>query len=353
MRKMVTVRKIANIEPIKGADRIEVATVDGWEVVVKKGEYQIGDLVYYFEIDSFLPAGDERWDFLEQRGRKTMMGREGYRLRTIRLRKQISQGLLLPVPPENLEQAQVFLDEETDVSYGFGVVKYERDEKPGCGNGKPKGSFPWFIPKTDEERVQNVFGKYQHKYPDVEFTPTLKLDGSSITVFCDVTGKYTGEEGYLGVCSRNLEVKDDEENRFWMGARNSGILSFTKDLCETTGGAFAVQGELMGPGIQGNREKLEDYTVFVFSIYDIANQKYLPWSEVQQLCYDYGVQSVPVVGDPLYITDFDSVKEVLDMAEGSSIINPVREGIVFKGVQQQRVVTFKAISNKFLLEGGE
>lgn len=119
MRKLATVRTISQITPIQGADRIELAVVDGWKCVIKKGEFAVGDRVVYCEIDSFLPIRDE-FEFLRSSSFKRMDEREGFRLRTVRLRGQISQGLLLST--SILEQSPELGD---DVSDQLGIVKYE------------------------------------------------------------------------------------------------------------------------------------------------------------------------------------------------------------------------------------
>ena len=347
MRKLVTIRVVGALTAIEGADRIEVATVDGWEVVVKKGEFQVGDYALYFEIDSFLPKQGEYsdlWSFMESRGTKLMDGKEGFRLRTIKLKGQISQGLLLPVP-EGVD-SKVCYEEQVDLSEHFGVVKWEQDQYQGRGPSDPKGSFPYFIPKTDEERVQNIYNKLNLQ--DM-YIPTLKLDGSSITVFCDPTGEYTGQPYYVGVCSRNLEIKYDPENRFWKGAINSGLIHAVIKIAVDHKIPIALQGELMGPGIQKNREQFEDYKVFVFNVYDIENKEYRSWSVVEILGDEYRFPVVPTLGDWQPVKK--SVKEYLEHAEGPSINNPVREGVVWKGTINGK--SFKAISNKYLLNGGE
>jgi RNA ligase (TIGR02306 family) len=349
MRKMVTLRVIKDIQPIENADAIEVAIVDGWKVVVKKGQFSVGDFVVYFEIDSFLPKHHEKaylWDFLEKQGVKVQEGVEGYRLRTIKLRKQVSQGLIVP-SPYSISESEGIYNEELDLSSVFGVTKWEPPlDRKVFGNMRTAGSFPNFIRKTDEERVQNIF----NKLAETVWIPTLKLDGSSITVFYDLEGKYSGEEGKLGVCSRNLELKDEEGNRFWEGARNSHILGFVKEISLSLGKSFAVQGELLGPGIQGNRETADFYQVWVFNIFDIDAQEYLPFWQVFSLCQRLGIRVVPSY-PTVKTSDFSGVEDFLQYAEGPSLTNKVREGIVFKSECGKH--SFKAISNTFLLKGGE
>ena len=161
-RKLVTIQKISDLKPIENADAIECAGVLGWHVVVKKGEFKIGDPCVYFEIDSLLPVVSE-FAFLSKSGVKKSYADgkeyEGYRLKTIRLRGQISQGLCLPISildgkkyPTDSRKNPVY-QTGTDVTSLLGVVKYE-PVIPANLSGQAKGLFPGFIPKTDETRIQ-------------------------------------------------------------------------------------------------------------------------------------------------------------------------------------------------------
>ncbi len=147
-RKLATVVKIADIQPIVGADAIVVAKVKGWNVVVKVNEYKVGDLAVYYEIDSFLPIRPQ-FEFLRKSSYKRMVSTEGFRLKTIKLRGQLSQGLLTPIPDGILNPK-----EGDDLTEALDIVKYEHPI-PAQLAGKIKGVFPSFIPKTDEIRIQN------------------------------------------------------------------------------------------------------------------------------------------------------------------------------------------------------
>jgi RNA ligase (TIGR02306 family) len=166
MRKLASIQKIKSLEPIEGADAIEKATVLGWQLAVKKGEFKVGDLAVYCEIDSLLPDRPE-FAFLKPRG---------MRIRTIRLRGQVSQGICFPLSilPEDIEP-----QEDMDVTEILGITKYE-PPIPAYLSGKVKGKFPSFIPKTDETRVQ-VLQKVLDKYQGISCYVSEKLDGSSAT----------------------------------------------------------------------------------------------------------------------------------------------------------------------------
>ena len=199
-RKLATVRKISDIQPIEGADAIEVATVDGWKVVIKKNEYKIGDPVIYCEIDSWIPHTVA--PFLTRPGHppKEYNGVQGERLRTVKLRGQISQGLILPCAKDIFQFHEA---EGLDVSDMLNIQKWEAPIA-ACLSGKVRGNFPSFIPKTDQERVQNLKKEFDGIYKDYIWEVTEKLDGSSMTVYM--------KDGEFGVCSRNLDLIEDENN---------------------------------------------------------------------------------------------------------------------------------------------
>ena len=260
MRKLATVRKIDNILPIAGADAIECAVVGGWKVVVKKGEYQVGDLGIYCEIDSWIPHALA--PFLSKgKEPRVFEGIPGERLRTVKLRGQISQGLLLPA----LGQTSI-TGEGDDLTEFLGIVKWEK-VLPAQLAGQAKGNFPTVIPKTDQERVQNLVKEIALAQGD-EFEVTEKLEGSSMTCYL------IGDE--FGVCSRNLDLKETEGNSFWATARAEDIETKMRQLrVKSTFTDFAVQGELIGPGIQGNIYNLSKCEFRVFDVYDIQYGEYL------------------------------------------------------------------------------
>lgn len=333
MRKLASVRKIHEIASITGADAIELAKVDGWQVVVKKGEYQVNDLVIYLEIDSWVPH--ELAPFLSKdKEPKEFEGVKGERLRTIKLRGCLSQGLILPIINGMIEG-----DDVTDF---LNIKKWDRP-LPAQLVGQAKGFFPEFLRKTDQERAQNLQSEIAAEHHSGSlFEVTIKLDGSSITVY--------HKDGEVGVCSRNLELKLNEENQgntFIKTATNTGLLSALKAL----GKNVAVQGELMGEGIQGNREKLPEHNIFVFDIFDIDNQCYLNpvsrsdvYDELIELGYIGEHCPIYSINSPLIS---DDVEELLGYAEGISLNHPVREGLVYKRMDGK--FSFKTISNKFLL----
>ena len=369
MRKLVTVRQIAALDPIPNADAIECATVDGWKVVVKKNEYEAGQYVLYFEIDSILPEGRPEFDFLMARGVKDLTTEEpgvrvrGHRLRTIKLRGQVSQGLVIPLPPEwaivqdkDVIYVETFWQEDafeldSDFSKIFDVVKYERPISPQM-QGKQRGAYPGWMPKTDQERVQNCFRNVENTAEP--WIIEEKVEGSSITIYWNET---------LGVTSRNIDlVLDQEGNTFVDTAHASGLLDWLEDHAEISGQPVALRGELVGPGIQDNIYGLNDFRIYIYDIFLPKDGGYVN-PQMRRLIMRMILESpmvdpeivfsIPVVQEVAF-TDETTVDDIVLSADGMSKINPnvLREGIVYKTFAEP-VDSFKAISNKYLLKEKE
>jgi RNA ligase (TIGR02306 family) len=339
-RKLATIRKITDIRPIEGADKIEMATVGGWNVVVAKDvEHKVGNNVVYCEIDSFLPIKEE-FEFLRKSSYKKMGDQEGFRLKTIRLRGQLSQGLILPISVVPITQFATGHDlpEGLDVTEMLGIVKYE-PPIPAELSGKVKGQFPSFLRKTDEERVQNLVKEYEeYKLTSKhQFYMTEKLDGSSATFYMN--------EGEFGVCSRNLELLETEGNTFWKVARDLKLEEKLREL----GKNLCIQGELIGEGIQGNPYKIKGHTVRFFNVFDIDSKTYygLPLF-LATMQHGLKLETVPFLTN-LTMELPQTIDECLAFAEGKSQLNgnTEREGVVIRSLDN--TISFKAISNKFLL----
>ena len=435
-RRLVTFRTVDAIEPIEGADAIEVAVIGGWKVVTKKNEFKPGDPCVYFEIDSFLPDGVPAWQFLVDKSSRMFEGAKGHKLRTIKLRGQVSQGLILRVdqlpvlsyvlsPEPLIEADEQLIEREYGVealaevkNLWFGLHEYEaaldpRDldltallgvkkfevPLPACLQGQAAGTFPSFIRKTDQERCQNlvaeIFGyadavvpfnvdgmtnevvndlvargiiKQVHGERGVEYQKilpakgdrtalyevTVKLDGSSGTFFVkntyDENGLNTGVPT-IGACSRNLELKINDENagNTYIRVLNEyGLGAKLEQFFMDTGRAIAVQGEIMGPGIQGNREDFKDIKFFVFDIFDIDRQCYVDKDDRHGILAQLDLPHVPILQEATTLDELGitNVAELLAFAEGPSITHKIREGLVFKRVDGG--FSFKAISNAFL-----
>jgi RNA ligase (TIGR02306 family) len=345
MRKMASIRRIDGVKPIQDADAIECATVGGWQVVIKKGEFSAGDFAVYCEIDSWIP--NELAPFLSKgQEPREYNGVRGERLRTVKLRGQVSQGLLLPLTvltdaPENTWGNPVEYV-EGDVSEILNIQKWEAPI-PAQLAGDVEGPFPSYIPKTDQERIQNLseeFASWQESV-DMPWEVSEKLDGSSMTVYF--------KDGKFGVCSRNWALKETEGNSLWKQARHYNMESMLANE-----GNFAVQGELIGEGIQGNPYKIRGQDFYVYDIYDINEQRYLSPEERRTFVERNGLKHVPVIAHNAKLHDtlgIDTIEQILKFAEGKSVLNAnaEREGLVFK---HNGLASFKAISNRFLLKNG-
>ena len=335
MRKLASIKKIEEIKLIEGADKICAYRVGGWWVVDSVTKYKVGDLAVYYEIDSFLPVRPQ-FEFLRKSSFKRMVSIEGFRLKTIKLRGQLSQGLLTPIPDGIVDPK-----EGDDLTEALDIVKYE-PPIPAQLAGKIKGTFPSFIPKTDETRIQNF-------ETDVGFVPvgervyvTEKLDGTSFTCYFN--------NGVFGVCGRNWELTETNDNSLW---RMANMLEL-KDKLTKLGKNIAIQGELVGNGINGNLYGLTDHKLFFFTAYDIDKGRRLFFDELEWLLFRLSVPMVPVLEKYGYVLPNENlVDTILKYAEGKSILNMGvdREGVVVRGLERE--FSFKAISNTYLLGSKE
>ncbi len=328
MRQLASIQKIKHLEAIENAEAIERATVLGWQLVVKKGEFQVGEMCVYVEIDAILPDKPE-FEFLRPRN---------FRIRTIRLRGQISQGICFPLSilPEGTA-----VEEGADVTDLLGITKYE-PPMPAQLAGVAKGLFPSFIPKTDETRVQVLEGLLE-QYAGTTCFVTEKLDGSSATFYW--------KDGVFGVCSRNLELIESADNSYWEFARQRNLPEKMAQL----GKNMAIQGEIVGEGIQKNKYKLRGVTVFFFNAFDIDAYRYLDFEDFLDTMVTLELETVPVL-DQEFVLNPD-IPALVEYAVGRSVFNTDahREGVVIRPLREQTGhklgrVSFKAINPEFLLK---
>lgn len=333
-RKLASIQTILSLSPIAGADAILLAKVLGWELVVKKTEFQVGDKAVYFEIDSVLPVA--QWnDHLRKEPTKPL------RIKTIRLRGQLSQGLAMPLsilPEGQYEVGQ-------DVTELVGVEKYE-PVVPAHLSGMAKGNFPAFLHKTDEPRLQSSPNVLQEAIDkNLVLVGTLKMDGTSFTAY--------RRDSDFGVCSRNLDLKETEDNAHWKMARKLKLeeilRSESRDLC--------VQGEMVGPGIQANRLGFKEVELHLFNLYDIDTGKYFSHNELIEFAAKHNLKVVPTV-DLLFTSAGNSsitVENLLKFAGGLNYSNGTpAEGIVWRPTVETHSdvlkgrMSFKTISNRYL-----
>lgn len=263
MEKYAVVAKILELNPIEGADRIETATVLGWRVVTQKGLYNVGDLTVMIFPDTLIPK-----KFLDG----AYQGDEKVRLKTVKLKGQYSAGLLLPMSVVGNS-----FSEGDEVSELLGIEKWIAPASASI-SGDAAGSFPtMIISKTDEMNIRSepaavLEANTNVLFKDTPIVVTLKCDGSS--------GTFISKDDTFRVCSRNLELKETEANVFWQAARKYKL----KENLEAAGVNMAIQGEVCGPGIQGNPMKLDELTFFAFQMKDLSTNKWVSWDHFTDFC---------------------------------------------------------------------
>lgn len=318
VRELVRIEQISKIEPIEGADRVELATVKGWKVVVLKEQFTVGSLCVYCEVDTVLPETD--WfEFL----RKSCWSNSnnGFRIKTARRIGVISEGICFPLSIlDNYNYPNGSIKAGVNLTELFNAKVYTVPETKSAQEDT-KCSFPSFIPKTDLERIQNNI-EWLKLYADDTFYITIKMDGSSCTVF--------HRNGYNGLCSRTLERKYDEN-----GGKFSKVVTkydiFNK--LSKLGKNIAIQGEMVGRGIQANRQQLDvDIDYFVYSVFDIDNRVYYPIHQVVELCKELGLKIVPIETYSIKL-DGMTVDDLINMSNMQYCFNgkdnvPI-EGLVF------------------------
>ena len=336
-RKLASIQVIKELSPINGADAILCAKVLGWECVVKKSEFAVGDKCVYFEIDSVLPIST--WnDHLRREADKKL------RVKTIRLRGQLSQGLALPLSILPAGEYEVGMD----VTALVGVEKYE-PVVPAHLSGMVKGNFPTFLNKTDEVRLQsepNVLSEAISK--GLMLVGTLKMDGTSFTAY--------RRDDDFGVCSRNLDLKETADNAHWRMARKLNL----ENILRSEGSNLCIQGEMVGPGIQANRMGLKETDLYLFNLFDIDAGKYLSYHQLCEFAAEHNLKVVKKVQQIDLSMESPSVKDLLDISNELNYDNNTpAEGIVWRSACEtysdvlKSRLSFKTISSRFLLKYNE
>jgi RNA ligase (TIGR02306 family) len=399
MRKLVTIRKIQDIVPIKGADRIELSIIDGWECVIPKGKFTIGDVVVYTETDSFIPIKEPFMFLKDVQGsvKKNKDNEEGFKIRVHQMGpkktpendalgyvKQTSNGLILPLDDFETTIPDIHdLPIDTDLTERVGAKVFE---KFVAGETKDVafGGMPASVRMTDQERIQNNI-KWFGKYHDITFEVTEKIEGTSASfVFSD---------GSFKVCNRTLDLKNTPGCKHWDYAIVHGIEKAMRDF----GKNISLQGELAGEGIEKNHLDLKDVHFFLFDIWDIDKRRYFTPQERKDVFEWFrdacGIEHVPIM-DPCASIDPDGsisraqagiarldldraagtvdkerfdrdvielnstmragVKKFVEMANGDSVVTPgrKREGLVFKSNElvNGQTVSFKVISDAYKIK---
>lgn len=370
MRHLATIREINNIRPIPNADKIEVATIDGWEVVIAKADnFHVGDLVVYIEVDSVLPPLPQ-FDFMAKRK---------YRVKTIKLRGQISQGLIMPISSIPAT-TKITIVKGADVTDIIGIKKYDPEaEKEKTFYKKLNKncklnfftkflakrkwgrkiltnvlhkeltcSFPSWITKTDEERIQNMPVLFQNlKDNNIPLVGTEKVDGTSATYFL--------KDGEFGVCSRNLWLLSEDDSPYWRMVKQYNLRLALKQLAISSNSTnVVIQGEIIGEGIQNNPYKMKGNTLNLFNIYvngvRLPHDMLVRYAGIMSLMTTIPIPTVPLVLRSGTIPDQYTIPMLVDVIRGSSEINKKisREGIVFRNYEKG--ISFKVLNPDYLLK---
>mgnify|MGYP003302424380 CR=1 FL=1 len=357
-RKLASIQIINNIEPIEGKDRIVLAHVLGWDVIVKKDEFKIGDKCVYIEIDSQLPEDNPDFEFL--RNKK-------FRIKTMKLGNVYSQGIVFPLSILPQDKKYEVNDDVTDI---LKIKKYDpqlEEEKELNKSIKPVKKYPqflmkfaWFrklvlpskrqqkgfpmqISKTDEIRCQVVPDILQYKEPMVV---TEKIDGSSLSALLIKTKTWFGKTKYEFIlCSRNLRLWTPDGSYYWEMAKKYNLEETLKRMIGDNEWV-AIQGEVYGASIQKNPYKMNSRELRVFNL--IYPSGRLGSIEAKEICEKYGLMFVPILDENFVLPD--TVDEMLKYATEKSVINPdvMREGVVVRSKNGKR--SFKAVSPEYLLK---
>ena len=376
-RKLASIQKIVGKTEIPGAENIEIVHVLGWQCVAQKNEFAIGDLCVYFEIDSILPVHPVFF-FMEHRK---------YRVRTIKLMKQLSQGLALPISiiEEFIVPKGFKIEEDVDVTDIIGIKKYEPHpdqvdpEQVRTHNKyvkyfmkyaafravywfifprKTKGNWPSFIQKTDEIRLQ-ACPSILYRNEGKSFYATEKIDGSSATYFYNrkLDKKRFGfipvDKGNgFGVCSRNLRLVNHQNDIWWEMAIENDIENKLRQFCKVNKRSIAIQGEVIGPKANGNKYNLKKHYFWCFNIYDIDKQAPVTYAERIVICKLINIPVLEYID--VFVLENKNVQWFLDFSNRKSFVNSkaLAEGIVCRCIEDDNI-SFKVINPDFLLKHKE
>jgi len=385
-RQLATIQKILEVGHHSNADKLDIIKVMGWQLVSKRDDFKVGDLCVFCEIDSILPTTNPNFAFLEK---------SKGRIKSVKLRGELSQGIAFPLFVLGCCPQDTPL-EGLDVTEQLGITKYEPPEPSHKGQnfgsfGKSRGNFPSFIPKTDEIRLQSCLGVLE-EIDGKECYVTMKLDGASCTIYSkkDISGTRR-----FGVCSRNMEMDFNAETptgRFCEVVHKLKIKDALTQYCEENNVDIAIQGELVSEGVQANRLGITGSDIRIFNGYNIREGRYLHCAELLDLVRQLGVLTVPILQveknykttipisthkwlNPVdfYVFNYDKNIHTLDYwlafadsqkynraSVGSKEgYEHTAEGVVIRPIGEcysQRLkgrMSFKVISNKYLLETGD
>ena len=369
-RKLAHIEIIKELREIPGADKIEVAIVLGWECVVKKGEFSVGDKIIYVEVDSVMPEKPE-FEFLRDRK---------FRVRTIKLRGQISQGLVLPFDDVYYGNYPIGYDitdeleitkylspsEQSELQQQENRIKLEKNKlkkfmmryswfRTLFLSRSKKSGFPYWVSKTDEERIQNIPQVLQ-QFADKEVYVTEKIDyqsgtwtGKMVPNTTPIIGRFLPKKYQFVVCSRNL-TNNDKNSLYWKIAKKYNLEQILRENPTLT-----IQGEQGNTNVQGNKYGITEPQMWVFNIIDHERNYHYNIKELSSFCRKYNLQHVPILGriEGYKLSELGStVQELVEFSKGKSVLaNIPREGVVVRYIENgKKSLSFKVINPDFLLK---
>lgn len=339
-RQLSTIQKVVDMQEIPGADNIVYIRILGWNLIARKNEFNIGDMAVFFEIDSILP--ETEWsEFLRPKK---------FHIKTMKLGKfgVISQGLALPV---SILDPEISVVEGIDVTEALGVTKYEPPVKDrGLDlRGRKVNPFPLNVPKTDETRIQSMPHLFD-LFKKHAWIGTLKLDGASFTTGYQVDGRFI-------VASRNYTLCDDGNHWYELAK----TLNLSEKLIEYPG--YFIQGEMVGPGVQGNKLNLKERDLYVFNVYYAPEGRYLTPFEAILFVDTLGMKHVPITSVAEGFPEDGNIDELVrqvstvNYSEYFETSDFPAEGYVFRLQELQDGMfvrpSFKVINVNYLLKVGE
>lgn len=329
---LATIERIKQLVNIPNADKILAARVLEYWTIVKKGEFQTGDLCIWHNPDTIVDSENPIYEFLRK---------NNFRIKAVKMKGQISQGLALPLSSFNIENSS----EGIDVTDLIKIKKYEKNI-PAELSGIIKGGFPSFLEKTDETNLRSNPGLHYEILCYSPLSITIKMDGTSATYYL--------KDDQFGVCSRNLEIEENQDNVYWKIAREYEIKEALESLSRNFGTNLVfLQGEICGPGIQKNRAGLPELRLFIFN---------LGYKERDRIKFEDPDDHLTVFYENLELVEEINpyprdltIENLLKVANSLKYENghPI-EGLVIRSYKPNgEKVSGKIISDTFCLEAGE
>lgn len=367
MRDLAYIAKIGKLNPIPDKDRIELATVAGWNVIVEKGKYAVGDLVIYCEYDTILPAGNPNFEFLRKRCYSKLY--DGFRIRNMSMAGVFSQGIVFPLdilPSEN-KKGSVY-KEGLNVAELLGVKKYDPQELEEMEllkkkkhskilkyfmknktfrkvwtslHTKPKKGYPETVKKSDETNIQKVFEEFKENYNREKFYVSEKLEGQSSTFLL--------EKNKYRFLSHNIDVTKAGNTNWKKVSDKNSIETKLRKYKKKHKIELAIQGEIVGPGVQKNIYGFSELQLFIFKITNVKTGEAFNFYKMKEIAGEIGIPLVPVLSTKKTLEEFNSIDEILEYSNGESLLKKgvKREGLVFRSMENQSI-GFKAKSPEYL-----